>query len=341
MSRLSWLRFESELLGNDPREWFVLTGDRRLVTVLQVIGLAGTLAVVFAVGLVPLRADTPVLFLLFALIAGNFTLIAIVTSLSQFVLSRRLESPGDVRSEIDDTVAYRQDVGETTGQSLMPVKPDAFFRLLFRSARDDIERLATVTEETRTRRTREELETLVAGLETHVDYVVGLLEREESEMKHALFASVTTDYENYVHRTWYLQTEYADEYTDAVTEPLGRLTETLEHIVVAKRLFKTTFIEAEISELSRYLLYVGLPAQISAVLVTLLYTTSGVAPSVSPPVTRVLVPAVLTAGFTPFFLLSSYVVRLSVMARRTAEQFPFSSQLESAMADRDEFTRDD
>jgi len=337
---VAWLRFESQLFHDDPREWLLLTGDRWLVSLLEVTALAAALGVVFALDLVPLLSDTPVLFLLFALIAGNFTLIAIVTSLSQFVLSRRLESPGDIRSEIDDTIDYRQDVGETTGESLMPVKPDAFFLLLYRHAREELEQLEAVTGETRTRRTREELESLVEGLSTHIDYVVELLEQDASEMKHALFTSLTTDHENYVHRTWYLQTEYADEYTDAVTQPLCRLTDTLEHIVVAKRLFKTTFIEAEISELSRVLLVVGIPVQLSAMVATLLYTTFGGGPSISAGAEQVLVPAVLTAGFTPFFILAAYVVRLSVVARRTAEHFPFSSQLENALAVRDEFSRD-
>ncbi|MBX0322976.1 hypothetical protein EGH21_08040 [Halomicroarcula sp. F13] len=338
--RVSWLRFEARLFRDDALEWLLLTGDRRLVSALQLGVLVTTVTAVVNSSLVPLRSDTPVLFLLFALIAGNFTLIAIVTSLSQFVLGRRLESPGEIRAEIDETVAYRRDVGETSGQHLMPVKPDAFLLQLYRNAREDLDSLSDVTDETRTKRTREELEDLVEGLAAHIDYVVALLRQPSSGLKHALFVTLTTDYENYVHRTWYLQTEYDDEYTDAVSEPLTRLTETLEHMVVATRLFKTTFIESEVAELSRYLLYVGLPAQIAAVLVTLFYTTPGTPPSVSHGTLEVLVPAVLTAGFAPFLVLSSYVVRLSVVARRTAESFPFSSQLDSALTSRGEFGDD-
>ncbi|MEF8904564.1 MAG: hypothetical protein V5A29_11655, partial [Haloarculaceae archaeon] len=83
--RRSWLAFEAELLRYDPLEWVVLSGDRRLVSLLGLVPLATTFALVVPSGLAPLRKETPVLFLLFALIGANFTLIAIVTSLSQFV----------------------------------------------------------------------------------------------------------------------------------------------------------------------------------------------------------------------------------------------------------------
>jgi len=339
MSRRSWAAFEWSLFRYDPGEWFLLTGDRRLVSALLLAGLTGVFAAAAVSGLVPLAAETPVLFLLFALIAANFTLIAIVTSLGQFVLSRRLESPGEIRTKLDDTIDYRSDVGETIGETVMPVAPDAFFLILFESARDDLDLLAGQSSQTRTRRTREEFDDLISGLQTHVDHVTSLLERPESGTKHALFTSLNTNYENHVHRAWHLQAEHAEEFTDRVTGPLERLAGTLEHIVVANRMFEATFIESEVSELVRYLLYVGIPVQIAAVVVMLLYTAPGAAPLLSPPAVRVLVPAVLVAGFAPFLILTSYIVRLTVVARRTADNFPFSSQLDRTFVFRD-FTDD-
>ena len=52
------------------------------------------------------------------------------------------------------------------------------------------------------------------------------------------------------------------------------------------------------------------------------------------------VPAVLTAGFAPFLVLASYVVRLTIVARRTADTFPFNSQLRNPVALREEFSDD-
>jgi hypothetical protein len=155
-----------------------------------------------------------------------------------------------------------------------------------------------------------------------------------------VFISLNTDYENHVHRVWYLQREYSGEFTDRVTDQLARLTATLEHIVVANRMFGATFIESEVSELARYLLYVGLPVQVAATVVMLLYTTPTAMPVPSQSAMNVLVPGVLVGGFAPFLILSSYIVRLTVVARRTADGFPFSSQLRRTVALRDTYTED-
>ena len=321
------LAFEAELFRHDPREWVVLTGDRLIVSLIGVVTLLGLFTVVAHTRYVPLQKETPILFFLFALISANFTLIAIVTSLSQFVLSRRLESPGEIRTKTRETLSYREDVGETIGQQVMPVRPDAFFLTLYQHVHDELARLEGASDQGRTRRARNELHDLTAGLQTHVDFVIDLLQRPASGLKHALFTSLSADYEEDVHRTWYLQTEHSDEFTAAVADPLERLTETLEHIEVASRMFRTIFIESEVAELSRFLLYIGLPVQIGAVMVMLLYTIPSSQPPLPESTLRILIPLITTAGFTPFIVLTSYVIRFTVVARRTADTFPFSSQL--------------
>jgi hypothetical protein len=268
------------------------------------------------------------------LIAANFTLIAIVTSLSQFVLGRRLESPGEIRDALEDTVTYRQAIADDVGEGVLPVAPDAFFAFLFARVGDTVDRLARAANEGPERWTTEEIDDLTAGLRANVDAVAALLDRPESGMRHALFAALNTEYEVYVHRAWYLQAEYGDDLADRVAEPLDRLTDVVEHTVVATRMFKTTFIESEVAELSRFLLYVGLPAQIAAVVVILLYTEPGTAPPLARPLLAVVVPGVVTAGFAPFLVLAAYVIRLTVVARRTANQFPFSSRLDGAVGPR-------
>ena len=327
MSVASLLGFEFGLFRYDPREWMVMTGDRRLVSLAWLGLLAALFIATVHSGQVPLEKETPILFLLFALIGGNFTLIAIVTSLSQFVLGRRLESPDEIRTKIRETIAYRDDVATNVRQGVLPVTADAFFLVLYENAREECEQLERAKSEGRTKVAHEELNELVNGLQTHIEYIIDILRRPSSGMKHALFISLTVDNENFVHRTWYLQSEHSHEFTRGAAEPLGKLVDTLKHIEVAPRMFKTVFIESEISELSRVLLYVGLPVQVTAVLVTLLYSAPGTAPPLPVSVLEWVIPAVLTAGFAPFVILSAYVVRLTVVARRTADSFPFSSHL--------------
>lgn len=332
-ARESRLAFEFELLRYDPLEWLVLTGDRVIVGLVAFLVLVGLLAGFVASGLVPLRSETPVLFLLFALIAANFTLIAIVTSLSQFVLSRRLESPDEIRRKMNETISYREEVGRATGRRVTPVRPDMFLLALYETASIELEVLEDVQLEGRTKTAREDLKTLVDDLRAHTEYVTSVLRSPSSDVKHALFVLLSTDFENAIHRAWHLQWERGEEFTEEAAEPLADLAGTLQHIEVASRLFKTVFIESEVAELSRYLLYVGFPVQLSAVGLTLVYTAAA-SPPFPIPVLRVLVPGVIAAGFAPFLLLGSYVVRLTVVAGRTADTFPFSSQLSGDITDR-------
>jgi hypothetical protein len=333
----SWLAFEAELLRHDPAEWVVMTGNRLLVAALGFGLLVALLAGVVASGLAPLERETPVLFVLFALVAANFTLIAIVTSLSTFVLGRRLETPGDVRRKMADTIDYREEVGSNIGERVMPVQPDAFFLALYRQVRVELDVLDELGLEGRTYESRDLLSDLVTDLGDHADYVVDVLRRPSSGLKHALFVSLSADYEDAVGRAWHLQWERADEFTDEAAEPLARLADVLQHLEVASRVFKTVFIESEVSELSRYLLYVGFPAQLAAVTLMLAYTDPGMGPPFSLSVLRVLGPFVVAAGFAPFLLLGSYVVRLTVVAHRTADTFPFSSRFSSTGAVRDDW----
>lgn len=334
----NFLRFEWSIFRHAPLEWLLLTGDRRIVSLLQALVLLVLLSIPIAVGIVPLVHETAPLFLLFALIAANFTLIAIVTSLSQLVIGRRIETPGEIRAKIDEAIAFREDVGKTTATSIMPVRPDSFFLSLFSHARIEIDTIRERTSEGRTRRTREELASLADGLDTHVSRVESLLNHPSSQLKHALFASLNTGYETHVHRVWYLEVEHAEELTDRVGDPLRRLSETLVHIVVASRLFTSSFIESELAELSRYLLYVGIPVQISAVVTMLLYSAPDAAPVIAHETLVVLFPIVLTAAFTPFLILAAYIVRLTIVARRTSDTFPFSTQLQSSIALEDPLT---
>lgn len=332
----SWLAFEAELLRHDPAEWAVMTGNRLLVAGLGFVLLVALLFGVVLSGLAPLARETPVLFVLFSLVAANFTLIAIVTSLSTFVLGRRLETPGEVRGKMGETIDYREEVGASIGARVVPVQPDAFFLALYRQVRRELDVLEELQLEGRTFESREMLAGLVTDLGDHCEYVVDLLGRPSSGLKHALFVSLGADYEDAVGRAWHLQWERGDEFTDEAAEPLGRLADVLQHLEVASRLFKTVFIESEVAELSRYLLYVGFPAQLAAVSLMLAYSVPE-PPPFSPPLLRLLVPLVVAAGFAPFLLLGSYVVRLTVVARRTADTFPFSSRFSSAGVVSDEW----
>lgn len=313
-----------DLLGFRPVEWFLVDGNRLVVSgaLLAVVAVITWGAVL--TGLAPLTERTPVLFLLFALVGGNFTLITIVVSISQFVLSRHLESPGEIRDRLEEIVSYRREVGKLTGQRLIPVTPTGFMLLLFRS----IERDARDLEGTDWAGADEVLGTdvdeLLADLAEHAGQVVELLEGGDGGIRAALFSTLNTDYSRYFYHTYRLREEYGEGLPAVAAETLTGLERHIEQVDVARRYFKTVLIQSELSTLTRLLLYIGPPVQILSVVLMLLYT----APDpelVSRPVLLVVIPFVVTAGFAPFALLTAYILRLATVVKRTAVMYPFTA----------------
>jgi hypothetical protein len=320
------------VLKHRPGEWFLLSGSRLAVTGFGLLVVSAALWAVVTAGLAPLEAETPVLFLLFALISGNFTLITIVISISQFVLSRHLESPGEIREKMDEMVQYRREVGKTTQQRVVPITPSDFVLQLFRSIDRRVGSLET--ELSAAERSGAggdpvvaEVYDLVTGLDDHVEYVIALLSRPSTGLNYALFATLNASYETYIYQAWRLRTEHADALSEPVVDALDELVESLEQVDVARRVFKTVFIQSELAALSRTLLYIGVPVQVVTVVLMLLFTEAG-GGGPSPAALRLIIPTIVTAGFAPILLLAAYILRLATVAKRTASMYPFTNQVD-------------
>jgi hypothetical protein len=320
------------VLKHRPKEWFLLSGSRLAVTGFGLLVVSATLWAVVTTGVAPLESETPVLFLLFALISGNFTLITIVISISQFVLSRHLESPGEIREKMDEMVRYRREVGETTRQRVVPIRPPDFVLVLFRSIDRRVESLEAELSSPRVgadgnESVLAEARELVDGLHSHVEYVIALLNRPGTGLNYALFATLNASYETYIYDAWRLRTEHADALPDPVVDALGELVDSLEQVDVARRVFKTVFIQSELAALSRTLLYIGVPVQVVTVVLMLLFTKAG-GSGPSPATLRLIIPTIVTVGFAPILLLAAYILRLATVAKRTASMYPFTNQVD-------------
>jgi hypothetical protein len=326
------LAVEWYVLKHRPREWFLLSGSRLAVTGFGLLVVSATVWTVVTTGVVPLERETPVLFLLFALISGNFTLITIVISISQFVLARHLESPGEIREKTDEMVQYRREVGATTGQRVVPVAPSEFILLLFRTIARRVEALSAEldtgsgAESAVDDAVRADLDALVTGLAEHAEYVMALLGRPSAGLNYALFATLNASYEQDIYDAWRLRTEHADALPADTVEALDVLVESLEQVDVARRVFKTSFIQSELAALSRTLLYIGVPVQVVTVVLMLLFTGSN-SWTTAPATLRLIIPTIVTAGFAPILLLTAYILRLATVARRTASMYPFTNQV--------------
>lgn len=306
------------------REWLLLTGNRLVVAGVLLLVVAVTILAAVASGFVPLEVRTPMLFMLFALVSGNFVLITIVVSLNQFVLARHLESPDEIRERMDEMLGYRREVGEASRRTVLPITPAGFLSLLFDTIAGQVRDLQRAIPETGDERAREELRALTDDLERHTDDVDALLERARGG-EAALLATLNESYASYIYLAYHVESEHAGALPDGAASLLPDLVSSLEQVDVARRFFKTMFIQSELASLSRLLLYVGVPVQFATVVLMLSFT----APAASDPSTGVLavvVPTIVVLGFTPIVLLTAFILRLSTVAERTAAMYPFTSE---------------
>lgn len=124
----------------DTWEWLLLDGNRIAVTGLVLAIIFGTLVAVELAGWVPMNQIQPVYYLFSALVGGNITLITVVVSINQLLLSRELKSPGELESQMEGVIEYRKSVEESAGE-IAPVKPMGFLRLLVEDTRREAQRI--------------------------------------------------------------------------------------------------------------------------------------------------------------------------------------------------------
>lgn len=308
----------------NPVDWFLLTGHRLLISAVGLLILYAVLLLAVLTDLAPLIDRTPILFVLFALISGNVTLITIVVSISQFILARHLESPGEIRDQLREMLGFRQDVGDITHESVLPVTPSGFFLLLFRSIQQDLDALRSSDPGMLDDLLADDLEHVIDPLEGHAKDVISLVENRPRKGRADLYAVLDADYSQFFYRSYQLRANHLETLPESLGETVTRLERKLEQVDVARRYFKTVFIQSQLASLSRQLLYIGLPVLVISVVLMLLFTASpGLAISQSTLV--LLLPIVVTAGFAPIFLLSAYILRLSTVVHRSAAMYPFTT----------------
>ena len=309
--------------------YLLLDADRWLVAGL--LSAALFLSVVAAGLAHPTPAQTlltrgdPVETLFQALVTGIITAVTLVLTLSQLVLSQELGAAGDQRERMTGALAFREDAADAIGTPISPAEPSAFLRSLVRATGEQARDLEDALD---TDSLSEELTDLLA---TYLGSVTGNADAVTDQLDGANFGEfdvlkAALDY-NY---SWKLYAgrrigeAYADELSADALDRLDRLTETLELFGPAREHFKTLYFQWELSNLSRALLYVSIPA-LAVTIASLLFLdprdfaglTLGVADSL------LVIAGATTLSLTPFTLLLSYILRIVTITKRTLSIGPF------------------
>ncbi|MDS0297505.1 hypothetical protein NDI76_01955 [Halogeometricum sp. S1BR25-6] len=304
------------------REWVLLRGDRTVVSA----GIVGAVLVAL-IGLslsgeFPLSDLQAVYYVYGGVISGNLTLITVVVSVNQLLLSREFSTPGELRRQISDVIDYRRDVEDAAGR-IAPVEPLEFLRLLLEATRQESQALGGLVRESETA-VADEILDVVATLTEELDRTDELLVGGSSGTIDVLSAMLTTNYARQINDLRRTKHDHEGDLPDSVEASVDRLIDGLQSIDVARQYFKTVYFKQELSSFSRVLLVTGLPAEGVAITSLLFMTVESGNPAAVNHL-RLLVPVSITLALTPLAVLASFIVRTATVNRRTAATIPFTA----------------
>lgn len=306
--------------------WIYLDGHRGVVSGGLLVGVFGASLLLIRSGLVTPAEAGDVTALSSALLGGMLPFITVVLAINQLILSEEFGTAGTFLERLEETREYRHGIEEQMDIKPSPVEPSEFLRTMIRTKRE-------MTNELQDSCRADSSSSLCKEIDDYVASATPNDARAIDELGNATFGSfaviaVILDYDD----PWQLQTvhriqeQFRNELSDATDERLDRLKEFLRGIHVARQYFKTVYMQQELADLSKVLLYVGFPTLLGGAFVILAYGNL-LALELPPFVYALVVSTTITALFSPFAVLLVYVLRIATVARRTAADFgPFVLQ---------------
>lgn len=314
---------ELRTVVSEPRRWLLLVGNRFLLAGFLTVTFALSVLALMAVEVVNVWAVTPMVYLFSTLTGGNITLVTIVLSINQIVLSREFRTPGDLHGELEAVVDYRHRVEETAVRDAAPPTPSEFLLALIAGMRTNAQRFGGVVRGLGYDSLTDATEPIVSALSSHADTVREGMNESQRGIFHTLVLVLETNYSQELSELSQIRTDYEDRLSPMARDSLEELTTTLKQIDIARQYFKSVYVQAELARLSRVLLLVGVPAVSGTILMLFVY--SGVAGrGMGTAVLPIAVLLAVTLAFTPLAVLFAVVLRIATVAERTVAITPFT-----------------
>jgi len=311
--------------------WIVLDGDRKAVS----LGLLVlTFVSIMVIGTVRpfemqqlLTETTAVQTVLNTFMSGIILLVSIVVSINSIVLSHDITEITSQEERVEGLREFRNDIGDIAGSDQQPTDPGSFLHVMASVIKNHAQELNEVSVENG--------EPLSEDATSHVDAVVETAEQLEDRLYRTrggeftvLWLGLKTDYGPMMNSMRRLKSGHEEELSEEVEEHLDELLRLFELFATGREYFKTLYYNQEVSELSRTLLMISLPAIISTA-TAILAIDAGLLPDVwlvgLPPLLT-FVAVTITVALTPYIVLTAYMLRLATVTRRTAAAGPFVLQ---------------
>lgn len=313
-------RDEPETEDESPIEWLLVHGDRLLIAGVLVLLTAVVVFALGQAGVIAVDDDDAVTRMSGGMIAGTFSLITIVLTINQVILSSEFRTAMEAEEQLDGVHEFYKDVQTMTGVERMPSTTSTLFRAIVQRIADCGRTIASAAD-----RADDDLAPTLdrygSSIASSADRTAERFDAADFGTVNAVAAAIGYDDDWQLVAAHQLEAVEADRLPEDAAEALTKLVELLRLLEIAVSHFKTTYLQRELAHVSRLVLYTGIPAVLAAIGLGLVYAASpgaALPDALLLPVASVLIAVVLA----PLYVLASYTLRAATIARRTAAIAP-------------------
>ncbi len=307
------------------RLWVLLNANRLLLTAVVSAAMFGCFVVLGA--LAPFRAFMvnmgPSRYVFQALVGALITGVTLVVTITQLVLSQEIGPIGKHRDRMSDAMSFRDDV-EAIFHSISPPEPESFLRALIDNSRENAAAFRAAVEGNDNGELVDDVTQFTDHLADHADEVVAKLDDRTFGEYAVVEAVLDYNYSEKIYRARRIRDLYDDDLSEDEERALVALVQVLSFFGPAREYVKTLYFQWELVDLSRNIIYTTIPALVvtgSMALYLSPTTFTGATLGVDNLVW--VTSAGVTVGLAPFVLLSTYILRLATIAKRTLAIGPF------------------
>lgn len=312
----------------DLVRWLLLEGNRYAVTGAL---LSTAFVAILAIGsfwtfeMSQLLTETQaVQTVLSSFLSGIILLVSIVVSINSIVLSYDINHIDAQENRVQGMMDFQHRVGKITGTEGIPTSPNSFLEAMAETIQREANEVVAEAEGSD--------EQFAEDVQAYLEQVTGTTAHLEDSFEEIgggkfsiLWLGLDTDYGPMMIESRQLTAELDTDLSEGEEDHMEQLVEALELFATGREYFKTLYYTLEISELSRTLLVVSLPA-ILATASTILAIDANVLPNIwvfgLPPLMS-FVAFSIVISLAPFIVLISYMLRVATVSQRTAGAGPF------------------
>jgi hypothetical protein len=317
----------SQIVGSNTlgRDWWIFRADRNLVVCL--LGMMIFVVLVSIGLLIPGSIETlfgtsdPIETLFQGLVGAIITGVTLVLTINQLVLSQELGGLSDQSERMEGSMDFLREVEELLDEQVTPVEPSGFLRCLLNEINSRAKSLDEATVSFPDDRT--DFPALIRTLRDEAEQSRKHLEDRRFGTFEVVSAALSFNYSRHLHRFRVIQAKMKERSENSPAE-LGELVELLKMFGPAREHIKTLYFQWDLIELSKAIIYTGLPALLVSIGTVLYLNNPGLIPGTTLGISNILlvVSLLTTISLTPFLVLVSYVVRVATVARRTLAMGP-------------------